>query len=55
MISWMYSNFGKIGRHTIELPTLEHPKYPHIVVQWGKMVSTVFLVVYLLENYSKYF
>ena len=40
---------------TTELPTLEHPKkYPNLVIM-RKMVSQFFLVVYLLENYSKYF
>ena len=33
------------------LPDKQHNKYLH----WVIMVSTVFLVVNLLENYSKYF
>ena len=26
-ISWMYSNFGQIGRQTTDSPVLEYPKY----------------------------
>ena len=35
MLSWMYSNFGLIGRRLTKLPALEDPKYPH----WVKRIK----------------
>ena len=42
IISWMYSNFGQIGRLSTELAALEHKK-PTVGYIMGKMGSTVFL------------
>ena len=45
--------FGQLGR---QLPALEHPKIPTLGYCGENGVSLqFFLVVYFLENYSKYF
>ena len=40
--SWMYFNFGQIGRQTTALPALEHPK-----ISIGSWCLHCFVVVYL--------
>ena len=52
----MYFNFGQseVGSQTAELDALVHLKYPYRLIM-GKMVFPLFLVVYLAENYLKYF
>ena len=50
----MYSNSGQIGPQKIELVALEDLTINPFGYNW-KMMFPLFLFVYLLENYSKYF
>ena len=52
----MYSHFGQIGHQTTEEAALSRAfKNTPIGLQCGRMLSSVVLVAYLLDNYSKYF
>ena len=54
IISLMYSNIGQTGPKTTELVAIEHLKIP-LYTYNGENGVSILLVVYLLENYSKYF